>query len=162
MSDSKIQIKVGIVEFSGEGNQDWLAEQFDKILLKVPELLKMEIEAPQQNNLTNKEGSGGNGTSKVLKLSIINIAAKLGCKSGPDLITAAAAYLRFNLGKTSFTRSEILNTMKDATGYYKAMYRKNLSQGLRTLLKSTLSETATDIYSLQIDKEKELDAILSR
>ncbi|MGN6294248.1 MAG: hypothetical protein ACTHMV_15990 [Chitinophagaceae bacterium] len=43
MSDSKIQIKVGIVEFSGEGNQEWLASQLDKILSKMPELLKIEL-----------------------------------------------------------------------------------------------------------------------
>jgi len=41
MSDSKINIKVGIVEFSGEGNQDWLATQLDKILSKVPSCLKL-------------------------------------------------------------------------------------------------------------------------
>lgn len=46
MSESKIQIKVGIVEFSGEGQQEWLASQLDKILEKVPELVKMELSAP--------------------------------------------------------------------------------------------------------------------
>ncbi len=38
MSDSKIVIKVGIVEFSGEGEKDWLSAQLDKILVKIPDL----------------------------------------------------------------------------------------------------------------------------
>jgi len=43
MSNSKIQIKIGIVEFSGEGEQDWLGIQLDKIIAKVPELLTIEL-----------------------------------------------------------------------------------------------------------------------
>lgn len=63
MSDSKIQIKVGIVEFSGEGNQDWLASQLDKILEKVPELLKIELTNPVNSN---GGGTNGNSTGTIL------------------------------------------------------------------------------------------------
>lgn len=38
MGDVKIQLKLGAVEFSGEGDQDWLAKQLDKILEKAPKL----------------------------------------------------------------------------------------------------------------------------
>jgi len=36
-----------MVEFSGEGEQDWLALQLDKIIAKVPELLKIELASPE-------------------------------------------------------------------------------------------------------------------
>ncbi len=42
MSESKVHVKVGVVEFSGEGEQEWLAKQLDKILEKIPELLKLK------------------------------------------------------------------------------------------------------------------------
>ncbi len=35
MTDAKIQIKVGAIEFMGEGDKDWLAAQLDKLLEKV-------------------------------------------------------------------------------------------------------------------------------
>jgi hypothetical protein len=42
MSTSKLQIKVGIVEFSGEGEETWLAKQLETIIAKIPELLRIE------------------------------------------------------------------------------------------------------------------------
>ena len=41
MADVKIQIKVGGVEFSGEGDKEWIGKQLDKILEKVEDLQKI-------------------------------------------------------------------------------------------------------------------------
>ncbi|MGH9932750.1 MAG: hypothetical protein ACREA9_26400 [Pyrinomonadaceae bacterium] len=38
MSTTKIEVSVGAVSFSGEGDQAWLAEQLDKVLKAAPEL----------------------------------------------------------------------------------------------------------------------------
>lgn len=37
MTDSKLEIKVGSITFSGEGDSDWLSKQLDKVLAKIPE-----------------------------------------------------------------------------------------------------------------------------
>ena len=42
MSESKIELTVGAVSFSGEGNEKWVAEQLDKILENVPDLLRVK------------------------------------------------------------------------------------------------------------------------
>lgn len=162
MSDSKIQIKVGIVEFSGEGNQDWLADQLDKILAKVPELLKIEMAAPQTNNLPNGAANLNGGGGQTIQLSMTNVAAKLGSKSGQDLATAAGAYLCLVKGKSTFTRNEILAAMKDATGYYKKSFGSNLTNVLGGLIKTTFTESAKDTFSLQVSKVQELNAILTK
>lgn len=47
MPDAKIEIKVGSIEFSGEGEQTWVAEQLDKILDKADCLMKF---APPVND----------------------------------------------------------------------------------------------------------------
>ena len=39
MSEAKVEIKVGQIEFSGEGEQKWVAEQLDKILTKAEGLI---------------------------------------------------------------------------------------------------------------------------
>lgn len=161
MSDSKIQIKVGTIEFSGEGNQDWLASQLDKILTKVPELLKLESSSSQfPSGKINNPLTEATKTT-LLQLSMTNVATKLKCKSGPDLVCAAAAYLKLVQGKGVFSRNELLATMKTATGYYKASYNGNLSKILGGMLKTNLNEPTKDNYSLQITKETELNAILT-
>ena len=38
MSASKLEIKIGAIEFSGEGDADWVAAQFDKLLEKAVNL----------------------------------------------------------------------------------------------------------------------------
>ena len=162
MSESKIQIKVGIVEFSGEGNQDWLSEQFDKMLAKVPELVKIEMAAPQHTQ-NNRHIPATTSVNNQINLSVVNVAAKLNCKSGLDVVIAAVAYIKFVQGKSSFDRDEILDTMKKATGYYKASYSNNLTNILGALVKNeTLLESSANNYSLTVTKEKELNDILSR
>src|SRR5687768_4531521 len=135
MSVSKIEIKVGIVEFAGEGDQEWLAQQFDKILIKVPELLKIEMESPVNSNSaeTFKANSNNGG---VLDMSMLSIASKLGGKAGSDLATAAAAYLKFVQGKNSFSREDILKSMKLATGYFKGTMVNNFTKILTQLVKN--------------------------
>lgn len=53
MSDVKIQIKIGQIEFSGEGGQDWVGKQLDKILEKAESLMKLSPPPPL------KGGQGG-------------------------------------------------------------------------------------------------------
>jgi hypothetical protein len=53
VADSKLEIKVGAITFSGEGNGDWLSKQLDKVLARIPELLA----AP--SDIAQNSGSGG-------------------------------------------------------------------------------------------------------
>ncbi|MBL7846061.1 MAG: hypothetical protein JNL40_01235 [Cyclobacteriaceae bacterium] len=160
MSESKIHVKVGIVEFSGEGDKDWLAEQLDKILEKIPELLKIEV--TNQGSQINNGNGGGSGTGKISGLSVINIASKLNCKSGPDLIIAAAAYIHFIEKKPIFSRDDLSQAMRKATGYFRDSYISNLTPNLASLEKANALTQASNTYSLHINKVNELNAILSK
>jgi hypothetical protein len=46
MGEAKIEIKVGGVSFSGEGEGKWLSEQLDKVLEKIPELTQVVPPVP--------------------------------------------------------------------------------------------------------------------
>jgi hypothetical protein len=164
MSDSKIQVKVGIVEFSGEGNQEWLSKQLDKILEKVPELLKIEVGSPanKNNQSNNSGGSGAGGQGAISGLSVLNIAGKLSSKSGSDLAIVAAAFLHFAESKSSFSRDEISSTMKKATGIYKDSYLANLTKILAQLEKGCTFMKSGSTYSLSASKVSELNAVLSK
>lgn len=46
MADTKIQFKLGAIEFSGEGEKEWLEAQLDKILEKAPKLINIVPSTP--------------------------------------------------------------------------------------------------------------------
>lgn len=115
MSDSKIQIKVGHVEFSGEGNQQWLASQLDKILDKVPELLKIELRTTEIGNTDNSGNGGGNGSGGATKPA--NLAIFLKDKNATSNQTkkflATAAFLQLN-GRDSLSTNDVTKSLDDA------------------------------------------------
>jgi len=160
MSDSKIQVKVGSVEFSGEGNQDWLSKQLDKVLEQIPKLLKSEMDTPKKAGI--KSDSTDSGESSITALSLINIAGKLNCKSGNDLAVAAAAFLHFIEHKLAFSRDELSSTMKKALGFYKENMMGNLTKTLTQLEKSGVFNKSSNLYSIQATKVAELNASLSK
>lgn len=41
MADAKLEIKVGSISFSGEGDGKWLSDQFDKALKSIPALVQV-------------------------------------------------------------------------------------------------------------------------
>jgi hypothetical protein len=56
MNESKLNIKIGNLEFAGEGNQDWLSGQFDKFLSQLP-LLNQKCEEHSQSSVYKSEDS---------------------------------------------------------------------------------------------------------
>jgi viroplasmin and RNaseH domain-containing protein len=116
MSDSKIQIKVGIVEFSGEGNQDWLASQLDKILAKVPELLKIELSNPTAKPASLGKGGTPESIPKANKLNS-NLATYLKDKSATTnqvkKFLATSVFLQLN-GKNRLNTSDVSDALKNA------------------------------------------------
>lgn len=115
MSESKIQIKIGIVEFLGEGNPDWVAAQLDKILAKVPELLKIELANPS-NNKKNAD-SPTSGVSEGNNEKPNNLSKFLRDKSVGDNQTkkflVTGAFLQLN-GKDRISTSEVSEALKSA------------------------------------------------
>jgi len=159
MSDSKIQVKVGSVEFSGEGNQDWLSNQLDKILEQIPKLLQSENDIPKTLSVKGDPFKAGDSISG---LSLINIAGKLSCKSASDLAIAAAAFLHFIDGKAAFSRDELSSTMKKALGFYKETMMNNLTSTLTQMEKNGIFNKSSNLYSIQAVKVTELYAVLSK
>jgi len=65
MADAKIQITVGAITFSGEGAQDWVEKQLDKVLRLAPDLLKLAPDTPgesKENPAKPPRSSDGSGT----------------------------------------------------------------------------------------------------
>ncbi|GAB3489301.1 hypothetical protein GCM10027399_05100 [Curvibacter fontanus] len=57
MTTAKIEISVGAITFSGEGTEDWLEKQLDKLLASAPALAA--IHPPADSGSSDQNGSNG-------------------------------------------------------------------------------------------------------
>jgi hypothetical protein len=161
---SKLKIKLGSIEVDYEGEEQFLKEELPALLKAISDLyatLDHEEDERSDGGKDLKRARHKSGTK--IDLSTRSIAAKLGGTSGRDLILAASAYLALAAGKDTFSRKEILDAAKSATGYYKQSISKNLSDYLETLLKEEkLTEGSSGVYALHANAKTELETKLAK
>jgi hypothetical protein len=91
-----------------------------------------------------------------------NIAAKLSCSKGPDLVLAATASLTLAKNQEVFTRQQIMDEMKAASSYYKSSYGGNLTTLINSLIKAgKLLERTQGQYALSANSRGELESRLA-
>lgn len=163
MSTAKMRIKMGPIEVDYEGTEDFLKQELPSILTAISTLYKDAGPALQAAVSTGSAAAAGGATPppENVGMSVTTIAAKLGVKSGSDLILAAATRLTRG-GLANFPRAKLLEEMKQATGYFNANHTSNLSKNLLSLIKAgKLQETAKEIYALSTAARTELEARLA-
>ena len=85
------------------------------------------------------------------------IAGRLGCKTAPDLMIAAAARLTLGQGQETFTRKDWLLEMKSAKSYFKKTMENNFSVNAARLVKDgEVLEVKAGEYSLHANKLSEV------
>lgn len=158
--ENKIRIKLGPIEVEYEGSEKFLKEELPDLIRTVSDLYKAS---------SVKLGGGPGNDSQIQEkpteacsLSTADIAAKLSCNSGPELVLAAAARLALGKGMSTFSRQTLIEEMKTATAYYKASYSNNLSTCLRRLGKALkLNTPSQGQYALTADAKEELRSKLA-
>jgi len=160
--ECRIKIQMGKVEIDYEGSEVFLKNELPDLIRTISEIHQaINVEGMEGDALGDKT-SQQNGGGGVIQLSTNSIATKLGVKTGPELAVAAAAHITFVKQTAVFSRRNLLDEMKTATSFYKAVYRKNLSQTLKGLLKTTFNEPSTGNYALTATAKKELGAKLAQ
>lgn len=145
MSNSKIEIKVGIVEFSGEGEPKWLSEQLDKILEKVPELLKIELASdeykqPKSRDVSNPSPiqtatvSPKSDSSSQINSNLSNFMKETdSTKKQRRRFLAVAVWLQLKHGRKSMSTRDISTSLKEyqqsRLGNASEMLNQNVSKG---------------------------------
>lgn len=114
MSDSKINIKLGNFEFSSEGQQEWVSAQLDKVLEKMPSLVKIISVTDEATN----EGSTAITTAKKSDTQQPkNLSLFLKEKNATSVQTkkflATAAFLQMR-GSARITTADVSKALKDA------------------------------------------------
>jgi hypothetical protein len=116
MSDSKIHFKIGTLEFTGEGDSEWVSIQLDKILNKVPDLLKVvPLDKPKDSNVLVDKESKQNGLTKIVKSTNLSVflREKNASTNQVKKFLATSAFLQLN-GKNRLTTSDITKALKEA------------------------------------------------
>ncbi len=114
MADSKLEIKVGPITFSGEGDGDWLSAQLDKVLSKIPELVAA---APQESPAGGNNGakqSGAQTTGQVSGTLAAHLKATGSTTNQVRKFLATAVWLHDTQNKSRLTTAEIPNALKSS------------------------------------------------
>jgi len=160
---SKLRIRIGEVEIDYEGTEEFLKQELPQLLKTAMELHQAAGTVSGDGQPKKKDAAAGKGGGGVPSLTTGSIAAKLGSKSGSDLLLAAAAHLTLVSKKDTFSRQQLLTEMQSATSYYKTSYSANLSRYFKTaLLKDGfLSEISSNSFALNAVNRTELEKKLA-
>lgn len=136
MSDAKVEIKVGQIQFSGQGEQDWVAKQLDKVLAQAEKLIQLAPPADTDTD-TDTKGDGhhkpmGKDPSIAKKTLPVFLNEKGAAKSQVKRFLATAIWLEAK-GKNRLQTSEVVAALKAANqarlGNASDSLNKNVTKG---------------------------------
>ena len=76
MSEAKLEFHIGSIKFVGEGDQDWVGAQLDKILGKAHDLVNLAPTPPPEHEHAQAAVSAGHPSSHVPMAADPEIASK--------------------------------------------------------------------------------------
>jgi hypothetical protein len=109
MNQSKLEITVGNLSFSGEGEQSWLAEQLEKVLKAAPTVATAQMTNQQsEQSTTNTTAQTQNFTTTLASY----IRDKGGDSNQVDRFLITADWLR-RKGVSKLTTAEVSSALKN-------------------------------------------------
>lgn len=117
MGDANIAIKVGSIEFSGQGEQGWVADQLDKILAKAEELMALAgagEAAEHENGLSDGGHKPMGADSEIGKRPLPTfLSEKNAAKNQTKKFLATAVWLEAK-GTARLTTGDVSKALKDS------------------------------------------------
>ena len=115
MPEAKIQIKLGAIEFLGEGDEKWVAGQLDKILAQATNLLKLApaTTAKADSWKTNTEKSDGNYSEFDTTVSLGIFLKNMNAGNNQVKRFLATAIWLSGRGSDKPTTNDVTNALKD-------------------------------------------------
>ena len=112
MSESKIEIKIGQITFSGQGEADWVAKQLDKILSQAEKLVQL---APPAEDSDDDGGQKPAGKSAAIARKTLPVFLKEKNASSKQVkkFLATAVWLEAK-GQNRLTTSDVTKALGDA------------------------------------------------
>lgn len=120
MSDAKIEIQIGEVKFSGEGEQEWLTQQLDKILEKAEELIKLAPTPEPQVSIqpppaTQHQAADFSNSSEIANQTLATfLRSKSATTAQVDKFLATAIWVEAKENKTRLKTADIGSALSKA------------------------------------------------
>jgi hypothetical protein len=112
MSEGKIEIKIGQIQFSGSGDQDWVAKQLDKIIAQAEKLIQLAPPEEQPDSDGNHKPVGK--VSAIAKKTLpVFLGEKNATKNQVKKFLATAVWLE-SKGKQKMTTRDISKALSDS------------------------------------------------
>jgi hypothetical protein len=108
MADAKIEVKVGEVSFTGEGSEDWLAIQLDKVIKHLPDLVKA---VPAPTPVPSPHSGGAQPKANIGTLASF-LAAKNAKSNKTRKFLATALWLQDG-GKNRLATGDVTKALDD-------------------------------------------------
>ncbi len=115
MTDAKIKFAIGDVSFEGEGEQEWVTAQLDKIIEKAPDLIKLtpQKHVPLSSGTESPQVTGLTDTSAADKTLATFLREKGVNKVQVKKFLATAVWLHAK-GKSRLKTSDVNAAIKEA------------------------------------------------
>jgi hypothetical protein len=113
MSEAKVSIKVGDFEFTGEGEQEWVAAQLDKILAKADFLIKLSPPQTSEDKEPGVPKQMGPDAGIAKKTLPGFLTEKNATRNQVKKFLATAVWLEAK-GKTSLTTADVSTALRTA------------------------------------------------
>jgi len=133
MSDAKIELELGQIRFSAEGNQDWISKQLDKILSKAEELISIApTTVPQPDSQKEQHQSKKKTPANIGTLPAF-LKEKNATQPQVKKFLATAVWLRESKSKNQIKTSDVTKALRDANqkrlGNAADCLNRNVSKG---------------------------------
>lgn len=113
MSDAKIDIKIGQVQFSGEGEQDWVAKQLDKIIAQAEKLIQLSPPEKPAGDEGGHHKPMGTDSAIAKKTLPVFLSEKNATKNQVKKFLATAVWLEAK-GKEKLTTRDVSTALSDS------------------------------------------------
>lgn len=110
MTQGKIQFKIGNLEFVGEGEEKWLADQLDKLIEKLPTLIKVSPPSSGSEGGNDPQEENGQDTKDIPLPTFLKNKSVGDSQVNRFLATAIWLYGR---GVKSLSTSDITKALKE-------------------------------------------------
>lgn len=117
MPEGKIVFSIGDISYVGEGDQNWVAEQLDKILEKAPELIKSTPKkrvSSSKSDTPTKDTSGEEAGSSIKPLPSF-LRNKNADKSQPIKFLATAVWIHDSKSQRRIKTNDVTTALRNAS-----------------------------------------------
>jgi len=128
MPNGKIEVKLGSFSFMGEGDENWLAKQMDKILEKLNQLQKVSSMPSTEPNQSNQIDDQLDGLKEITLASFLK--EKNATKNQNRKFLATAIWLQ-KKGKSKLTTNDITKALSTSSQKKLTNPSESLNQNIK-------------------------------